>query len=192
MDIKFLLRKEVRIKMKIKQMMIFTIAFFVLFMLLVPAFSLATQVTPTYRWSPARPEKVIEQFFAAQCAKDFHTVKYLMAKNCKDFTLPGGSHVSLVGWDDYNKSELYINSVKLISITKLDNFCDPDQRLECYEVLGDFKFTSWAPYTNGPQVFFMYLQRDEKDVWKIYAPECVKDGPHVFLHKTVDNGLWSD
>ncbi len=177
-------------QMKNKEIMIFTVAFFVLFMSLVPA--MATQVTPSYRWSPARPEQVIEQFFAAQCDKDCCAIKDLMVKDCKDLTLPSGRHVSLVGWTGYTRSEFYMKSVKLLSIIKLDNFCDPDQRIECYEVVGDFDFDNWAPYKDGPRTFYIYLSRDEKDVWKLYAPESFEFGVNTYIHKEAPWQLWYD
>jgi len=178
--------------MKSKQVMIFTIAFFVLFMSLVPVICMATQVTPSYRWSPARPEQVIEEFFAAQCDKDYCAIEDLMVKNCKDLTLPGGKHVALTGWTEYDTSNLYMKSVKLLSIIKLDNFCDPSQRIECYEVTGDFDFDSWSPYNDGPRTFYIYLNRDEKDVWKLYAPESFGFGPNTYIPNEAPWRLWYD
>ena len=178
--------------MKSKQVMIFTIAFFVLFMSLVPVICTATQVTPSYRWSPARPEQVIEQFFSAQCDRDYCAIECLMVKNCKDLTLSNGKHVSLVGWTEYNASNLYMKSVKLLSIIKLDNYCDQDQRLECYEVTGDFDFDCWAPYNDGPRTFYVYLSRDEQDVWKLYAPESFESGTDTYVHREAPWQIWFD
>ncbi|HPZ07956.1 MAG TPA: hypothetical protein PL110_07575 [Candidatus Eremiobacteraeota bacterium] len=174
-----------------KGVMIFTIIL-LLFSIMAPVLCFATQVTPTYRWSPARPEKVIEQFFEAQCAKDYDAIKCLMLKNPRDLRLPDGSHVSLVGWSDYNTSNLYIKSVKLINIIKLDLYSDPSRRLECYQVLGDFTFDNWAPLKNGPYTYYIYLERDERDVWKLYAPELRESGPRTSVHNQVQWDMWYD
>jgi len=177
--------------MRYKQIIIFTLAIFMLFMTLSPLICMATQVTPTYRWSPARPEKVIQQFFEAHTANDYCTIKELMIKFSRKLHLPLGGDVSVVGWMDYTPERyLYIKEAKLINIIKLDIYSDPEQNLECYQVVGDFKFKPFAPFPDGPRTFFVYLQRDEKDVWRMYAPEYFEWGCQTNHHQEYPEEIW--
>ena len=171
--------------MKNKNTLMFTLAAFILLMAIAaPSICMATQVTDTYRWSPARPEEVIEQFFQASAAEDYCGVKDLMVKYSRKIDLPYGHAVSVVGWNDCLFERLFtIEDAKLINIIKLDLRSDPEQNLECYQVVGDFKFKPHSPFDDGPRTFYVYIQRDEKDVWKMYAPEHFEWGTKTLFHE---------
>jgi len=164
-----------------KQKIIFTLAIFIL---LAPVLSMATRVTDTYRWSPAQPEQVIQNFFDATIAEDYCAVKDMMVKWSKKVSLPYGYAVSVVGWNDCMFDRFFtIEDAKLVTIYKLDLRSDPEQNLLCYQVVGDFKFKPHAPFEDGPRTFYVYLQRDEKDVWKMYAPEHFEWGTKTQHHQ---------
>ena len=176
--------------MKSRQILIFTLAIFFLFMALAPVICTATQVTPTYRWSPARPEQVIEQFFQAHIAGDYCAVKELMAKFSGTINLPDGGKVSVVGWQDYRPGRyLYIEDAHLVNITKLEMYSDTDENFECYQVVGDFKFKPFSPYEDGARTFYVYLTRNDIDVWEMYAPEDFAWALKTFHHNEQPYGI---
>jgi hypothetical protein len=169
--------------MKNNKIWIFAISLFVLYVVLAPIISQATQVTPTFRWSPASPEEVIKQFFCAQSKHDYNAIKEIMMFRSKDLSLPNGENISLTGWEDYYRWNFAIDKVKWLKVTKLDMYSDPCQKIECYQVTGDFEFLPCTGLNDGPMTFFVYLYRDVNDIWKIYAPETSELGLTTRIHQ---------
>jgi len=169
--------------MKNNKIWIFAISLFLLYIVMAPIISQATQVTPTFRWSPATPEEVIKQFFCAQARQDHCAIKEIMMFRSREFHFPNGEKVSLTGWEDYYHWNFQIDKVKYLKITKLDMYSVPCKKIECYQVTGDFEFLPCTEYNDGPITFYVYLYRDTNDIWKIYAPETAIRGLTTVIHQ---------